>query len=74
MRKFNSLREAISTIAKEQNWLIDCFKMVPQFDCVRKWCYTNGAVCFEIDTKAREVNFYNSTKFWSSPVEIVGIN
>lgn len=74
MRKFNTLREAIQTICKEENWLFECFKLVPQFNCLRKWCFTNGSVCFEIDTKSREVNFYKSCEFWTSPAEIVGIN
>lgn len=73
MRTFNSLREAIETICKEQNWNPACFKMVAQFSCIRPWRYTNSSVCFEIDTKRREVNFYNTTKLWASPLEIVSI-
>lgn len=73
MRKFNSLRKAIETICSEEGWLVDCFRMVHQPDCIRKWCFTNGRVCFEIDTNAREVNYYRTTKFMADCAEIVGI-
>lgn len=74
MRKFKSLRSAIETICKEESWLIDRFRMSYQPSCIRKWCFSNGEVCFEIDTKAREVIYYRSTKFLAKPVEIVAVS
>ena len=74
MRKFKSLREAIATICKEENWLLECFKMEHRPNCLRKWCYTNGQVCFEIDTRSREVNYYRTTILGAQPAEIVGID
>lgn len=74
MRKFKSLRNAIETICKEENWLVDRFRMTYQPNCIRKWCFSNGKVCFEIDTRAREVIYYKSTEFMAKPVEIVSIS
>lgn len=74
MRKFKSLRDAIATICREENWLLECFKLEHQTNCLRTWLYTNGAVCFEIDTQAREVYYYRTTILGAQPAEIVGID
>lgn len=71
MRKFKNARTAFRTICQEEGYEPELFRLNNQPECVRRWCLSNGSVCFEIDTARREINYYRSVKFWATPHEIV---